>query len=169
VTSELGRGTTITLLWPRAEPAVSEESAGTAPLPSGQGQVILLVDDDPSVRLALGKNLKRAGFKVIEASDTDSGIEILRRGKLDIDALCTDWMMPGRPVRHLIDEFQRVHGGPVLVSSGYAPAETGISPSVISDFIAKPFSGDELVRRLHRLLSLPAADPQPAAPAQPHA
>ena len=61
--------------------------------------------------------------------------------------------MSGPPVRHLIEEFRRLHGGAVLVCSGYAPDETGISPRGIDDFLTKPFTGDELVRRIHGVLS----------------
>jgi DNA-binding response OmpR family regulator len=61
-------------------------------------------------------------------------------------------MMPGRPVRELIDEFRRTHGGLVLICSGHAPAETGISLELADDFLPKPFKGEELVRKIGGLL-----------------
>lgn len=151
VASELGHGTTVTLFWPVA-------SASTASLlspafrPSGAGQVVLVVDDDPAVLAALTKSLSHAGFSVLEAANAALAIETLRRGKLTVHALCTDWMMPGRPVRELIEEFRRSHAGPVLICSGYAPAETGISLELADDFLPKPFKGDDLVRKLCELL-----------------
>jgi signal transduction histidine kinase/ActR/RegA family two-component response regulator len=151
VASELGKGTTVTLFWPVA-------SASTASLqspvyrPSGAGQVVLVVDDDAAVLAALSKSLSNAGFSVLEAANAALGIETLRRGTLKVDLLCTDWMMPGRPVRELIDEFRRTQGGPVLICSGHAPAETGISLELADDFLPKPFKGDELVRKISGLL-----------------
>jgi signal transduction histidine kinase/CheY-like chemotaxis protein len=152
VASELGQGTTITLLWPVALESTRPPPDSAVP-ELGSGCVVLLVDDDPAVLSTLGKSLTRAGFTVLRASSASAGLEALRRGKLAIHVLCTDWMMPGRPVRVLIEEFRRVHAGPVLVWSGYAPAETGLSLELVDDFLAKPFSGGELVRHIRRLLA----------------
>lgn len=151
VTSELGKGTTVTLLWPRASASTASLLSPSA-RPSGAGQVVLVVDDDPAVLAALSKTLSAAGFSVLEAANATLAIETLRRGKLNVHALCTDWMMPGRPARELIEEFRRTQAGPVLICSGHAPAETGITLELADDFLPKPFKGDELVRKLCGLL-----------------
>lgn len=65
--------------------------------------------------------------------------------------------MPGPPVRKLIADFRELHPGRVLVCSGYAPAETGLSSDVFDDFLPKPFSGETLVARVHALLRAPAS------------
>jgi signal transduction histidine kinase/ActR/RegA family two-component response regulator len=154
VSSEPGRGTSITLLWPiSASVEASERASGaTATLP-GAGRAVLVVDDEAAVRSTVARGLGRAGFQVVEAADAATALEALRRSKLQLDVLCTDWMMPGTPARQLIEEFRRVHGGAVLVCSGYAPEETSITPEMVDDFLAKPFSGDELVQRIQHLLS----------------
>src|SRR3954471_18593142 len=162
VRSELHQGTTITVLLPATSP-VADSGASPEPLASGSDRVVLLVDDEPAVLLALGKQLARGGFTVLPASGVSEGLEVLRRGKLPIHVLCTDGLMPGRPVRHLIDEFRRLHRGAVLVCSGYTPDEAGISPQHFDAFLAKPFSGTELVRRIHGLLSEQAHELRPPA------
>jgi DNA-binding response OmpR family regulator len=96
-----------------------------------------LVDDDPSVREVMRRGLVRAGMNVLEAPDV----------------LCTDCMMLGLPVPQLIDQFRKLHNGRVLVCSGYAPAETGLSSEMYDDFLVKPFASDDLVRRIHALMA----------------
>ncbi|HVZ31635.1 MAG TPA: ATP-binding protein [Polyangiaceae bacterium] len=151
VASQLGGGTTITLLWPLS-PEAPKLVTPRPSQPAHDGVVILLVDDDPGVLSVLGRNLERSGFSVIRASDASAGVEAIRRAKANIDLLCTDWVMPGRPVRQLIEEYRRAHGGPVLVCSGYAPVEDELSNSVCDDFLAKPFTGQELLQRVRALL-----------------
>ncbi len=162
VQSELGRGTTITVLLPVASRSAD---GGTSPEPvtSGKDRVVLLVDDQPAVRVVLAKQLARGGFTVLQASGVSEGLEVLRRGKVPIDVLCTDGLMPGRPVRQLIDEFRRHHRGSVLVCSGYAPEEAGISPQDVDAFLAKPFTGAELLQRIHGLLTGRASELRPRA------
>jgi DNA-binding response OmpR family regulator len=66
--------------------------------------------------------------------------------------LCTDCVMPGPSARQLIAQFRELHRGRVLVCSGYAPAETGLTPEIFDDFLAKPFSGETLVARVRALV-----------------
>ena len=156
VESELGKGTIVSLLWPVAE------SSDTLAVPSaegrsGKGISVLLVDDDPQVLTALSRSLLRAEFTVLEARDAASGLLVARRQKERIHVLCTDCLMPGLPVRQLIEGFRELHRGRILLCSGYTPAETGVSLETVDDFLSKPFVGEELVERV---LSLAAAPPQ---------
>ncbi len=155
VESELGKGTTVSLLWPVAATGDSL-AAPSAKGRSGKGISVLLVDDDPQVLTALSRSLLRAEFTVLEARDAASGLVVARRQKEPIHVLCTDCLMPGIPVRQLIEGFRELHHGRVLLCSGYTPAETGVSLETVDDFLSKPFVGDELVERV---LSLTAAPP----------
>ena len=154
VKSELGRGTTVTMLWPVAVTS-DRQPLLNARARSGKGFTALVVDDDPKVLGVLSKALSRAGFTVLEATDAASGLVVARRQKDPIHVLCTDCLMPGIPVRQLIEGFRELHRGRVLVCSGYAPAETGVSLETVDDFLPKPLVGDELVERV---LSLATAE-----------
>jgi signal transduction histidine kinase len=155
IASESGVGTTVSLLWPAVHPR--GEQPVERPLPaSAEPLVVLLVDDDDAVRLALRRSLTRAGMTVLDAADGASALTLARRQKSPIHLLCTDCVMPGPPVRKLIADFRELHAGRVLVCSGYAPAETGLSPDVFDDFLPKPFSGETLVARVHAVLRAPA-------------
>ncbi len=55
-------------------------------------RTVLVVDDEPTARVALAARLKRLGYRVIEAGDGKAGLEALRRERPDLTIL--DWMMP---------------------------------------------------------------------------
>ena len=151
VTSELGVGTTISLCWPTVAPP-GPHAEEPLVRRSQESAVVLLVDDDAGVRLALRKGLTRAGMTVLEAPDGAAALTTARRHASPIHVLCTDCVMPGPPVRQLIAQFRALHQGKVLVCSGYAPAETGLTPDVFDDFLPKPFTSDELAARIHATL-----------------
>jgi len=151
VASETGVGTTISLIWPAVEPHGA--APGKQPSPTGtEPLVVLLVDDDDAVRVALRRTLTRAGMTVLDAADAASALTLARRHQTPIDLLCTDCVMSGPPVRKLIADFRELHHGRVLVCSGYAPAETGLGPDVFDDFLPKPFSGETLVARVRAIV-----------------
>jgi signal transduction histidine kinase len=152
VASEPGVGTTISLLWPSVQRSTEHARAPSTIRRDGP-LVVLLVDDDDAVRFALRRSLMRAGITVLDADDGASALTIARRHQAPIDLLCTDCVMPGPPVRQLVAGFRELHPGRVLVCSGYAPAETGLTPDVFDDFLPKPFTGDTLVERVRALVS----------------
>jgi two-component system OmpR family response regulator len=117
--------------------------------------VVLVVDDDTEVREAISRGLTRVGMTVLQASDGASALLTARRHNGRIDVLCTDCVMPGVPVLQLIKSFREIHPGRVIVCSGYAPAETGLSPQVFDDFLPKPFTPETLATRVAALLASP--------------
>jgi CheY-like chemotaxis protein len=114
--------------------------------------VVLLVEDEPLVRLTQVDILREAGFWVLEAADADEAFEMLR-GRKDVSVVLTDVDMPGS-----LDgfEFARLvaQGWPkvgVLVISGKAfPDEGDLPPSAV--FAAKPVYPDALVGHLKALM-----------------
>jgi len=152
VASELGRGTTISLFWPTLEP-VPVKAISREPVRVADGIVVLLVEDEPAVRMAISRGLARAGMTVLEAEDGAAGLSEARRHTTRIDVLCTDCVMHGTPVRQLINGFREIHHGRVIVCSGYAPDDTGLSPDLFDDFLSKPFTGEELAALIQKLVA----------------
>jgi CheY-like chemotaxis protein len=115
--------------------------------------VVLLVEDEPLVRLTQVDILREAGFWVLEAEDADEAFETLRR-RSDVKVVLTDVNMPGS-----LDgfEFARLvaQGWPevgVMVISGKAfPEEGDLPPSAV--FVAKPVYPDALVEHLKALMA----------------
>jgi hypothetical protein len=97
VVSEPGRGTTMTLYLPRyhGDDLPSEAAApGPAEAGSGSGETVLVIDDDPTVRLLMVDLLHDAGYRVLEAADGQAGLNIFR-AEPRIDLLLTDVGLPG--------------------------------------------------------------------------
>jgi signal transduction histidine kinase/ActR/RegA family two-component response regulator len=94
--SEVGQGTTVSLFFPASvHGAVCPTARESAPpAGAGHGERILVVEDQPSVRRMTRRLLTRLGYKVLEASDCQSALNILEENG-DIDVLFTDIVLPG--------------------------------------------------------------------------
>jgi signal transduction histidine kinase/CheY-like chemotaxis protein len=154
LSSEVGIGTTATILLPkgRGEPAGELRPAVAEPSHAGR---ILLVDDDEAARTSTAEMLRSAGHAVVEAEGVDRALAILDSGA-KVDAVVTDYLMPGRTGADLIRDLRnRDPRMPVLLITGYVSGLSDIPGEVAR--LAKPFRADELQARLAQLLgALPA-------------
>ncbi len=95
VYSEVGEGTTMCLYLPRYIGEVAAEVIAETAIPElGAGDTILIVDDEPTVRMLVSDVLSEAGYEVLEADDGPSAVRILQSGRR-IDLLITDVGLPG--------------------------------------------------------------------------
>ena len=159
--SEPGRGTTATVLLPLLSVDVDEGdevSPVSAHWSSGRGDIrrILVVEDDPSVRRLAIVALRSEGFLVEAAADGREALAVLEGGAGPPDMVVTDVVMPhlsGRALRDAVGE--RFPDVPVLYISGYPGDEIHqrglLGPG--ASFLQKPFSPDELVRRVREVLA----------------
>ncbi|MDU6727928.1 MAG: PAS domain-containing protein, partial [Bradyrhizobium sp.] len=122
--SELGEGTTMCLYFPRhyvgeAEPADPDQRG--APMASSTGQTILVVDDEPTIRMLVMEVLDERGYAVIEAKDGPTGLAALQ-SNARIDLLITDVGLPGgMNGRQLADAARATRPGlKILFITGYA-------------------------------------------------
>ena len=96
VYSELGRGTTMCLYFPRFLGALETaetpevEKAGMA----GEGETVLVIDDEAAIRMLIADVLEEGGYRVVEAADGPSGLKVLQ-SDMRIDLLITDVGLPG--------------------------------------------------------------------------
>ncbi len=169
VQSEPGRGTTITLLFPRASvPAAgaveTAEESFAEPRAPGGAETLLLVEDEDVVRLLLARMLEGLGYRVITAADADEALEILVLRSPRLDLLITDVVMPGRSGLELTEELRtRLPDLPVICISGYTEEELTRrilgTPSVT--LLLKPFAPVTLARLVRERLD----QRRPAGPA----
>ncbi len=156
VYSEPGHGTTVKLYLPRVR-----EQAAAAPAEApeaeidGAGRLVLLVEDEPLVRAFGAAQLRRLGFRVLEADRATGALALLRRDP-QIALLFTDVVMPGGCNGvELADAARALRPGlPVLFCSGYAESvvlQQGRS-SLRAPLLAKPYRRADLVRKLHQAL-----------------
>jgi DNA-binding response OmpR family regulator len=134
-------------------------SAGTvgATAPS-----ILVVDDDPDVRLLLSMYLALDGFHAEEARDAAVAVDAIRRHRPDLVLL--DVMMPGRDGLDLLSELRRAGDLPVIMVSARGEETDRVMGLRLGadDYIVKPFSPAELVARISAVLRRRASSTPPS-------
>lgn len=164
--SQLGRGTTFQLLFP-ATP--SQEAFGTggamaADVPPGHGELILVVDDDASVREITGAALTGHGYRVLSAADGTEALALFAPRSLEIRAVIADLDMPGLDGLAFLKVVQVLNPSarPILVSGSADTSDPRRASPPGGAFLPKPFNGGLLLRTLHGLLS-DAAEVKPAA------
>jgi signal transduction histidine kinase/DNA-binding response OmpR family regulator len=159
--SEPGQGTTVRLYFPRHRGATDEAIVREAlPAPTGsEGEVVLVVEDNADVRAYSVMILSEIGYRVLEASDADAALSILRSDQ-HIDLLFTDVVLPGKSGRVLGDAAAELRPGlKVLYTTGYsrnAIVHHGRLDAGVQ-LISKPFTYEQLATRVRDLLDQPAA------------
>ncbi len=161
IETEVGRGTTVCIHLPRhagiAEPGEIELSPAAAPR-AGRDETVLVVDDEPTVRMLVTETLEDLGYTAIEAADGAAGLRALESASR-IDLLVTDVGLPGGMNGRQVADAARIArpGLKVLFITGYA------ENAVLSDghlepgmhVLTKPFAMDALARRIKELIDEP--------------
>ncbi len=155
--SQVGQGTTVRLYLPRYDGDVVEAAdiAETMPLAVARsGETVLVVDDEPTVRLLVRDVLSGFGYAVIEAADGNAALKVLR-SNTKVDLLVTDVGLPGgMNGRQMADAGRALRPGlRTLFITGYAEnAVVGhghLEPGM--RVLTKPFSIDALAARIRDL------------------
>jgi PAS domain S-box-containing protein len=156
--SEVGQGTTMCIYLPRhhadsyaeEEPAVQESRQA-----GGEGEVVLVIDDEPLIRMLIGEVLAEAGYAVIEAPDGPAGLKVLE-SNARIDLLITDVGLPGGMNGRQVADAARVTRPmlKVLFITGYAEnAVVGQGRLEKGMFvITKPFQMEALANRIQDII-----------------
>ena len=159
VDSTPGSGTRFLVYFPEQRDAAAMPAAPSLVVRQevsvrGEG-VVLLAEDDPSVRRLVVIELTRRGFTVIEAEDGRAALEIFRRDKDLIDVLVTDVVMPRLNGADLAKEAELIRPGlKILFISGHPErAGSGLDPTGITNLLMKPFTADTLAARIKGLLT----------------
>ncbi|MBV8169305.1 MAG: response regulator, partial [Alphaproteobacteria bacterium] len=154
--SEPGAGTTMKLYFPRHHGPAADADAvpARASAPDGNGERILVVEDDPDVRQFTVQALRLHGFSPIEADGPATALRLLE-SEPDIALMFTDVVMPGMTGRVLADRAQALRPGlKVLFMTGYARnaiVHHGVlDPGV--ELLPKPFTPAALVRKIGEML-----------------
>jgi two-component system, cell cycle sensor histidine kinase and response regulator CckA len=155
--SELGRGTSFKIFFPRvAERAERSEgpSGALAAVPRGS-EVVLLVEDEETVRRLTRTFLENIGYRVLDARHGGEGIALCRNHQGPIHLLLTDVLMPKLNGRELAEQATLLHPEmKVLFMSGYTD-DALIGEDIKAQgapFLQKPFTLQELGRKVRDLL-----------------
>ena len=113
-------------------------------------ETILLVEDEPAVRQLFSMALSRAGYRVHEARNGQEAVKVFDQHGESIDLLLTDMRMPYMGGAELARQLRaRRRTLKLLCISGYAG---GAEVEFAGDFLAKPFSRDELLAKVREVL-----------------
>jgi CheY-like chemotaxis protein len=140
------------------------------------GKTILVVDDDPSMRLICVKTLRAKGFTVIDAEGSSEALKVLASHRGPIDLLLTDLMLPPPSLQLTATEnpYPRIHGheviqrtltmgkaSRVILMSSLSYHERKEYQAVIDHlpFLQKPFDVETLMRLVHEVLAAAPLSP----------
>jgi PAS domain S-box-containing protein len=155
--SEQGRGTTVKLYLPRHRGEVEQEPAsrGLADAHAAQqGEVVVVIDDEPVVRGLIVEVLGDLGYRALEAEDGPSGLALLEKSPR-VDLLVTDIGLPGLNGRQVAEAArERTPDLKVLFMTGYAEnaavANGFLAPGM--SMITKPFGMESLATRIRSII-----------------
>lgn len=152
IRSQIGQGTTVDLYLPRSQDHAAQSPGDQASeVPLGRAEdVILVVEDEDRVRAFTVASLRDLGYTVLEAASGPSALEILAR-RLDIALLFTDVVMPQMTGPQLVEQARANRSDlKVVFTSGYTgkSSETDERIRTGGNFLAKPFSFDQLARKI---------------------
>jgi signal transduction histidine kinase len=155
--SEPGQGTAVKLYLPRLTADAPEEvaDAAEAPIPKGQGETILVVEDEPAVRDLSITSLRDLGYRVLAAADAHAALQVLS-GDSGIDLLFTDVGLPGGMSGRQLAEaaMARRPGLKVVYTTGYARnaiVHGGVLDAGM-EMLPKPFSYGTLAAKVRAVL-----------------
>jgi PAS domain S-box-containing protein len=162
VNSEAGKGTTFNIHIPSAPDAQYEETSRLVKIPKGQGETILVVDDEEGVLHATSKLLEMNGYQTLPSSNGVDALAIFARKKNEIAAVVTDVMMPVMDGAAMMRVLKRLNPEvKVLATSGLEQDSRfeEMQQMGISGFLAKPYTAEKLLCLLREVIDeLPPAD-----------
>ncbi|AIB36655.1 response regulator [Pseudomonas simiae] len=154
--SEVGKGTTVSLFLPRFIGEITANLPADPTLPpfANAGETVLIVEDDPAVRVLVSAVLKELGYAFVEASDADTAVPIIESDQR-IDLMISDVGLPGMNGRQLAEIGRQIRPDlKVLFITGYAEhaAVRGgfLDPGM--QLITKPFTFDLLTAKVREMI-----------------
>jgi CheY-like chemotaxis protein len=156
--SEVGVGTTVKIYLPRHHGESEEDrpEGESAELPRAEsGETVLVVDDEPTIRMLIADTLGELGYRAIEAADAATGLKVLE-SDVNIDLLISDVGLPGgMSGKDMVDAARASRPKiKVLFITGYADnaaiTNGHLEPGV--QLMSKPFSMEKLAARIRSII-----------------
>jgi PAS domain S-box-containing protein len=152
VDSEVGRGTCFTIYLPAVTNSEEKQLVEQPELFDGKGQLVLVVDDEFSIREIIKDSLETYNYRVILASD---GVEAIALYDLDwehIAVVLLDMMMPNLHTPYIIRALQRINPAvKVIAMSGTSANESIVERYELGAFLTKPFTTTAMLHTLANL------------------
>ena len=156
VYSELHKGTQFSLYLPALDsPEAAKASALQTNLPLGNGELILVVDDEESIREITRSTLETFGYRVLTANDGTEAIALYADRKNEVAVVLTDMMMPFMDGPATIRALQKMERGvKIIAASGLTAGHRAGEASLegVAMFLGKPYTAEKLLVALAKIL-----------------
>ena len=156
VSSEVGRGTTFDLYFPATQAPVSEPSKEVSLPPRADHELVLVVDDETTVRDSTRRLLEHHGYRVLVAAEGGNALSLFAAHQAEVRLVLTDVMMPGIQGPALAKALRDLAPGVLVVGmTGLAEVMEVSGPQDLGfdALVAKPFTKEALLNVLHRTLT----------------
>jgi CheY-like chemotaxis protein len=155
VESQPQAGTVFHLYFPVVDSAESEPVVEQRPLPRGQGECILFVDDEPAVVQIGGRMLTKMGYRPLAFTSSTDALAAFRENAAKIDLVLTDLTMPNLSGVELARQVYALRPGlPLVITSGHMQTDDADQARALGVrcFVEKPFMLSTLAEALHQAL-----------------
>ncbi len=163
VYSEVGRGTQFKVFLP-AVGAAETQQLEDLELPQGDGELILVVDDEAAIRDITKTSLQTYNYKALTASDGIEAVALYAEHREEISVVLTDMMMPFMDGPTTIRTLQKINPQvKIIATSGLASSDklTTAAGTGVETFLSKPYTVKELLKTINGVLH-PNQETQPS-------
>ncbi len=157
VDSEIGKGSVFTVYLPRQDQEIRNTGDSPQDTPQGNGERILVVDDEEMLACLEQELLSSLGYTVTMSTSGKDGLKKFLAEPYAYDAVITDQTMPEVTGLQLADTIMAVRPDlPIIICSGYSESinEETAAEMNIAAFLNKPVGRDMLAKTLHKALAL---------------
>lgn len=155
--SEVGCGSQFSVYFPAAEKKqAAEKQASPSALPGGQGELILIVDDELPICKMAGTILKKKGYRVLTASGGKEALQLYRTHSRDINVVLTDLAMPSMDGLELIQSLKEITPGVTVIASTGQSSEQrykDLVPTKADWMLPKPYTAQQLLDVIHQAVN----------------
>jgi nitrogen-specific signal transduction histidine kinase/CheY-like chemotaxis protein len=160
VYSEPGKGTSFKVYLPAMDPLSDPPTSQCKQtlIPRGNGETIMVVDDEISILAITGQTLEHFGYRVLTANDGAEAVAIYAEKRNEIAVVLTDMMMPIMGGTSLISVLLRINPAIKIVKSSGLSSYRGANASVdvgLGHFLTKPYTAEILLRTIRAILEEP--------------
>lgn len=168
LSSQVGHGSTFDVYLPASDVPATTDDVDEPLARPGAGQLILLVDDEDTVRQTVVRTLETGGYRVVAAANGAEALALLDVHAADVRLVLTDMMMPVLNGAALLAALRRrATHVPVVTMTGVFDRDTGTLMADVSATLTKPFTPRELLRTIGRVLRGESDAPVATTPVSP--
>lgn len=157
VYSEPNKGTRFKIYLPAEASRTSIDTIvmQTAGLPRGNGELVLIVDDEEAIRRVTSRTLERYGYRAIVAANGAEAVSLYAQHQGEVAVVLTDMSMPIMDGPATIVALKAIDPNVLIIGSSGLDANGMLAKAMgagVVDFVPKPYGAEALLQRIHRVL-----------------